>query len=77
LRVLIPPAITLFIGQLQVSSVVSLIGFTDLTRVGEILTLRTMKPFLVWGIVFGIYFVISFPLSKLSRYLEKRIDFAF
>jgi His/Glu/Gln/Arg/opine family amino acid ABC transporter permease subunit len=77
LRVLIPPAITLFIGQLQVSSVVSLIGFTDLTRVGEILTLRTMKPFLVWGIVFGIYFVISFPLSKLSRYLEKKIDFAF
>jgi ABC-type amino acid transport system permease subunit len=35
-----------------------------------------MKPFLVWAIVFGIYFVISYPLSKLSRYLEKRIDFA-
>ena len=76
LRVLIPPAITLFIGQLQCSSIVSLIGFTDLTRAGEILTLRTMKPFLVWAIVFGIYFVISYPLSKLSRYLEKRVDFA-
>jgi His/Glu/Gln/Arg/opine family amino acid ABC transporter permease subunit len=77
LRLLIPPAITLFIGQLQCSSIVSLIGLTDLTRVGEILTLRTLKPFLVWAIVFGIYFVISFPLSKVSRYLEKRIDFAY
>jgi His/Glu/Gln/Arg/opine family amino acid ABC transporter permease subunit len=76
LRILIPPAITLYIGQLQVSSVVSLISLIDLTKAGEVLTLRTMKPFLVWAIVFGIYFVISYPLSKLSRYLEKRIDFA-
>ncbi len=75
LRLAIPPTITLYIAQLQVSSVVALIGLVDLTRAGRVVTLRTFKPFLVWGIVAALYFTISFPLSKLARRLELRIKF--
>jgi ABC-type amino acid transport system permease subunit len=77
LRLLIPGAITLYINQLQVSSFVSLISLIDLTKAGHILTLRTMRPFLIYGIVFLLYFVISYPLSKLARRLEKKVAFNF
>ncbi|QQO11090.1 amino acid ABC transporter permease [Breznakiella homolactica] len=77
LRLLVPMAITLYINQLQCSSFVSLISLIDLTRSGQILSLRTMKPFLIWAIVFAIYFGISYPLSRLARNIEKRVDFAY
>lgn len=75
LRLLIPSAITLYINQLQVSSFVSLISLIDLTKAGHILTLRTMRPFLIYGIVFVLYFAISYPLSKLAQRLEKKVAF--
>lgn len=77
LRLLIPQAITLYISQLQCSSLVALISLMDLAKTGEIITLRTMLPFTVWGIVFVVYYVISLPLSKLSQYLEKRVGFSY
>jgi His/Glu/Gln/Arg/opine family amino acid ABC transporter permease subunit len=77
LRLLLPMAITLYINQLQCSSMVSLISMIDLCRTGQILSLRTFRPFLIWGIVFAIYFAISFPLAKLAHRIEKRIDFAY
>ncbi len=77
LRLLIPQAITLYIGQLQCSSLVALISLKDLTRIGEMITLRTMMPFVVWGIVFVLYYIISFPLSKLASNLEKRVGFSY
>ncbi|MDP4108489.1 MAG: amino acid ABC transporter permease [Bacillota bacterium] len=76
-RLLIPQAVTLYIGQLQCSSYVALISLIDLTKTGETISLRTMMPFVCWGIVFALYFIISFPLSKLAQYLEKKNEFAY
>lgn len=75
LRLLIPQAITLYITQLQCTSLVSLISLIDLTKLGQNLSNRTLQPFLIWGIVFVIYFALSYPFSKLSKYLEKRFAF--
>lgn len=75
MRILVPQAITLYISQLQCSSLVALIGIMDLTKLGSNLALRTLKPFVVYGIVFLIYFVISTPLSKLAKSLEKKLSF--
>ncbi|MFA7017547.1 MAG: amino acid ABC transporter permease [Sphaerochaetaceae bacterium] len=77
IRLLIPTTITLYINQLQVSSFVSLISLIDLTRAGHILTLRTMRPFLIWAIVFVLYFIISYPLSQFAKKLEKKFAFLF
>ena len=76
IRLLTPQAITLYIGQLQCSSLVALINLADITKVGDVITARTFKPFLVWGIVFVLYFIVSFPLSKLSQKLEKKLSFS-
>ena len=76
-RLLVPQAITLYIGQLQCSSMVALIGLLDLAKTGEQITLRTMKPFVVLGIVFVLYYVISAPLARLAQKLEKRVEFSY
>ena len=72
---MIPQAITLYISQLQCSSLVALIGIMDLTKLGQNLALRTLKPFMIYGIVFLIYYILSSPLSKLARDLEKKLSF--
>ena len=74
---MIPQAITLYIGQLQCSSMISLISLQDICRIGQLVSVRTMQPFLVWGIVFALYYVISFPLARLANYLEKRVNFSY
>jgi His/Glu/Gln/Arg/opine family amino acid ABC transporter permease subunit len=76
-RTMIPPSVNLFVQQFQVSSLIALIGFIDLTRTGQILTERTFKPFLIWTIVGAMYFAASFPLARYARHLEgrfKRVD---
>ena len=76
-RLLIPQAITLYIGQLQCSSIVALISMKDIARVGQLLSVRTLQPFLVWGIVFAMYYIVSFPLARLANYLEKRVSYSY
>lgn len=73
IRVLLPQAITLYINQLMCSSLVSLLGIMDLARLGRFLTARTLRPFLIYGIVALLYFVISYPLSRLAKRMEQRL----
>lgn len=74
-RLLIPQAITLYISQLQCSSLVSFVSLKDLTKAGQVVAQKTLLPFLIYGIVAGIYFALSYPLARLARYLEKRTGF--
>ncbi len=76
-RLLIPQAITLYINQLQCSSLVALISLMDITKTGEIIALRTLMTFAVWGIVFVLYYALSFPLSRVAVRLEKKFSFAY
>jgi len=54
------------------TSLTAIIGFTELTRAGQIINNATFKPFLVFGIVAALYFVMCWPLSLLSGHLERR-----
>ena len=44
-------------------------------RQGQQVAQKTMLPFLIYGIVAGLYFILSFPLARLAKYLEKRAGF--
>lgn len=72
-RTMIPPTVTLAVGQLQVSSLVALINVMDLTKVGSILNIRTLEPFTIWPIVGLLYFAVSKPLSLLGAAAERRL----
>jgi polar amino acid transport system permease protein len=73
LRVMIPPGVGLLIGLIKDSSVVSVISYLELTRVGQILTEKTFLSFQVFGIVAALYFALCYPLSRLARWTERRL----
>lgn len=72
-RLLIPPLVGFIIALIKDSSLISIIGFIDLTRSGKIIGNLTMNPLLTFAFVALIYFAICYPLSKLASYLEKRL----
>lgn len=67
------PLTGLLVNQLQVTSLISVIGVVDLTKIGNILNLRTLKPFIVWTIVGGLYYVTAKLVALGGAMLEKRL----
>lgn len=67
LKVIIQPATGFFIALIKDSSLISIIGFVELTRSSRLVIARTFQPFVIYLGVAVIYFIICFGLSKLSR----------
>ena len=75
-RISIPPTVGFLVQLVKNTSLASVIGFVELTREGQITTGATFRPFLVYGIVALLYFLICFPLSQWSQRLERRLNVA-
>lgn len=73
-RVMIPPLVGFFIALVKDSSLVSAIGYIDLTRSGKIVGNLTMNPMLSFVFVAVFYFVICYSLSRLARYSERKLQ---
>jgi len=67
------PLTALLVNQLQVTSLISVIGVVDLTKVGDILNMRTLKPFTVWTVVGVLYYVAAKVLALIGGRVEKRL----
>ena len=72
LAIAMPMLVGLAINQLQVTSLISVIGVYDLTRVGDIVNLRTFEPFLVWPMIGVTYFILAKTIGIIGSRLEKR-----
>lgn len=68
----IPPLGNEFIAMLKDSSLVSVIGFEELTRRGQLIIARTYGSFEIWLTVAFIYLVMTLSISRLVAYLERR-----
>lgn len=68
----IPPLGNEFIAMLKDSSLVSVIGFEELTRQGQLIIARTYASFEIWLTVAVIYLVMTLTISRLVDYLERR-----
>lgn len=75
-RAAIPPTMGFLISLIKNTSVVAIVGFTELTRAGEMVNNATFQPFATFGVVAAIYFAICWPLSCASRMLERRLTYA-
>jgi polar amino acid transport system permease protein len=71
-KLAIAPTVGFLVLLLKSTSLASIIGFVEVTRAGQIINNVTFQPFLVFGIVAAIYFVLCWPLSLLSQQLERR-----
>ncbi|MCA0423453.1 MAG: amino acid ABC transporter permease [Proteobacteria bacterium] len=71
LRIALPPTVGFLVQLVKNTSIVSVVGFVELSRAGALVNQATFLPFQVFSVVALIYFLICFPLSRLSRHLEK------
>ena len=69
----IPPLGNEFIALLKDSSLVSVIGFEELTRRGQLIIARTYGSLEIWITVALIYLVMTLTISRLVSYMEKRL----
>jgi polar amino acid transport system permease protein len=74
MRISIPPTVGFLVQLIKNTSIAAIIGFVELTRAGQLMVNVTFQPMIVYPIVAALYFVLCWPLSLLSRYLEKGID---
>lgn len=71
---IIPPLGNEFIAMLKDSSLVSVIGFEELTRTGQMIISRTYAVFEVWMVVAILYLIMTLCISRLVAVLEKRFN---
>jgi len=75
-RLSAPAFINTCILLIKSTSLVSIIGLSELTMVGRKIVERTFAPFQILLGVALIYFLICYSLSRLGRYAEKRTRYA-
>ena len=68
----IPPLGNEFIALLKDSSLVSVIGFEELTRRGQLAIARTYASLEIWLCVAFIYLIMTLSISRFVAYLERR-----
>ena len=56
------------------SSLISAIGFVELTRSAKLVIARTFQPFTVYLVVALVYFLTCYLLSVVSRKIEWRLQ---
>jgi polar amino acid transport system permease protein len=74
MRIALPPTIGFLVQVLKGTSLASVIGFVELTRAGQIINNSIFQPFLIFALVGIFYFALCYPLSRWSRYMEKKLN---
>jgi polar amino acid transport system permease protein len=82
-RRLLPPLVGLLVGIIQNSTLAQVIGVPEVLETGKREYERLQQPppfgagnphaFEIYGAVLVFFFVISFPLTRLAAYLERRL----
>ena len=74
LRVAIAPTVGFAVQVIKGTALASVIGFVEIMKAGTMLTNVTFEPFKVFALVALGYFILCYPLSRYSQYLEKKFD---
>lgn len=72
LRVSLPSWIGLTLGVMKDSALVWWIGVVELLRTSQVIITRIQEPMLVLSICGLIYFLLSYPISRISARLEAK-----
>ncbi len=72
-KIAVPPSVGFMVQIIKGTSLTAIIGFTELTRTGQIINNATFSPVAVFAFVAFLYFCMCWPLSWLSQRLERRL----
>jgi polar amino acid transport system permease protein/polar amino acid transport system substrate-binding protein len=74
IRTMIPSIINQFIITLKDTSILSVIGFPELTNMGKTIIGITFKSLQTWTIVGFMYMIVIITLSKIAKKIERRVN---
>jgi len=74
IRTALAPSIGFSVQVVKGTALASVIGFVELTKAGSMLNNATFEPFKVFTFVAIIYFILCYPLSWTSKFLEKKFN---
>lgn len=74
LRNILPSVANEFVINIKDTSVLNVIGFTELFFQAKTIVLKTYDTFSTYLLVAIIYFILTFAITRLLRLLEKKMD---
>ena len=69
---ILPPLGNEFITMLKNSSLVSVIGFEELTRRGQLIIAQTYASFEIWMTVAALYLIMTLAIAKFVSFMEHK-----
>ena len=75
-KIATPPTVGFMVQIVKNTSLASAIGFVELARAGQIINNSSFEPFVIFLVVAAMYFALCYPLSVLSRRLERSFHVA-
>ncbi|WP_158904392.1 amino acid ABC transporter permease [Burkholderia sp. L27(2015)] len=76
MRIAIAPTVGFSVQVIKGTALASIIGFMEISKAGTIITNATFKPFTVYAMVAALYFILCWPLSRLAKHLERKLNAA-
>ncbi|QEE43297.1 amino acid ABC transporter permease (plasmid) [Rhizobium sp. WL3] len=71
-RLALPSTVGFLVQVIKQTSIASIIGFVEITRAGQLVSNATFEPLKSFLAVALLYFLVCFPLTQLSLWLERR-----
>ena len=71
-KIALPPTVGYVVQIIKGTSLAAIIGFTEITRAGQIINNATFQPLHVFTTVAALYFLICWPLSLLAARMERK-----
>src|SRR2546421_2876396 len=72
LKNMVPSLVTQMIVLFKDTSLASIIGYVDLTKAGQIVNNREIKPFEIYIFIAVVYWICTYSMSLVARRLERR-----
>jgi polar amino acid transport system permease protein len=72
IRLSVAPTVGFLVQLIKGTSLAAIVGFVELSRSAQIIASTTYKPLIAYGFAAVVYFIICFPLSRVSARLERR-----
>ncbi len=73
-RFVLPPLVGQYVLLIKDTTVVSIIGVTELTKAGLLMASRIPESITIFGVIAFFYFLICYPLVHLANRLEKQFS---
>ena len=71
-KIVLPPLIGQYLSLIKDTSIVSMIGMSELMHQGQAIVDRIGQPVEIYGLVALLYFIVCFPLSRWVRRHDRR-----